>query len=85
MIKLIGENPDEFSTHSIRSVGWGRGGASWAFAAEVPTELIQLYGDWRSDAYKKYLKFSLEDKISVANRMKTQQTNIVFILQSTMS
>jgi hypothetical protein len=68
MIKLIGENPDEFSTHSIRSVGWG---ASWAFAAEVPTELIQLYGDWRSDAYKKYLKFSLEDKISVANSMKT--------------
>ena len=41
------------------------------FAAEVPTELIQLYGDWRSDACKKYLKFSLEDKISVANRMKT--------------
>jgi hypothetical protein len=54
MIKLIGENPDEFSTHSFR-----RGGASWAFTAEVPTELIQLYGDWRSDAYKKYLK--LED------------------------
>ena len=65
MIKLIGENPDEFSTHSFRS-GGGRG-ASWAFAAEVPTELIQLYGDCRSDAYKKYLKFSLEDKISVAN------------------
>jgi hypothetical protein len=36
----------------------------------VPTELIQLYGDWRSDAYKKYLKFSLEDKISVANRIE---------------
>ena len=47
------------------------GGASWAFAAEVPTELIQLYDDWCSDAYKKYLNFSLEDKISVANRMKT--------------
>jgi hypothetical protein len=46
-------------------------GASWAFTAEVPTELMQLYGDWRSDAYKKYLKFSLEDQISVANRMKT--------------
>ena len=43
------------------------GVASWAFAAEVPTKLIQLYGNWRSDAYKKYLKFNLEDKISVAN------------------
>jgi hypothetical protein len=41
------------------------------FAAEMPTELIQLNGDWCSDAYKKYLKFSLEDKISVANSMKT--------------
>jgi hypothetical protein len=68
MIKLIGENPDEFSTHCFRR---GEGGSSWVFAAEVPTKLIQLYGDWCSDAYKKYLKFSLEDKISVANRMKT--------------
>ena len=65
MIKLIGENPDEFSTYSFRSGGVG--GASWAFAAEVPTKLIQLYGNWRSDDYKKYLKFNLEDKISVAN------------------
>jgi hypothetical protein len=32
------------------------GGATWAFSAEVPTELIQLYGDWKSNAYKKYLK-----------------------------
>jgi hypothetical protein len=28
-----------------------RRGASWAFSAEVPSELIQLYGDWSSDAY----------------------------------
>ena len=49
---------------------WGGGGGGvlvGAFAAEVPTKLIQLYGNWRSDAYKKYLKFNLEDKISVAN------------------
>jgi hypothetical protein len=52
--------------HIVLEVG-GVGGASWAFAAEVPTKLIQLYGNWRSDAYKKYLKFNLEDKISVAN------------------
>lgn len=56
--------------HIVLEVGAGGWrGASWAFAAEVPTELIQLYGDWRSDAYKKYLKFSLEDKISVANNV----------------
>ena len=57
MIKLIGENPDEFSTHCFRR---GEGGSSWVFAAEVPTKLIQLYGNWRSDAYKKYLKLNLE-------------------------
>jgi hypothetical protein len=39
MIRDIGENPDVYSTHSFRK--WG--GASWAFAAEVPSELIQLY------------------------------------------
>jgi hypothetical protein len=39
------------------------GGASWAFAAEVPSELIQLYGDWKSDVNKRYLKFSLYEKI----------------------
>jgi hypothetical protein len=54
------------------------GGASWVFAAEVPTKLIQLYGDWCSDAYKKYLKFSLEDKISVANSMNPINLIIFF-------
>ena len=64
LITDVGLNSEFYSTHSFR-----RGGASWAFAAEVPTELIQLYGDWKSDAYKRYLKFTLEDKISVAQRM----------------
>jgi hypothetical protein len=26
-------------------------------------------GDWRSDAYKLYLKFSLKDKMEVSKRM----------------
>jgi hypothetical protein len=33
----------------------------------VPSELIHLYGDWSSDAYKKYLRFKLDDKITVYN------------------
>ena len=41
MIRDIGKNPDVYSTHSFR----GGGGASWAFVAKVPRELIQLYGD----------------------------------------
>ena len=36
----------------------------------MPAELIQFQGDWRSDAYKKYLTFSLNDKVSAAMKMK---------------
>jgi hypothetical protein len=33
LIKSIGKDPDEYSSRSFR-----RGGASWAFSAEVPSE-----------------------------------------------
>jgi integrase len=65
LIKEIGEDPKQYSSHSFR-----RGGATWAFSSNIPSELIQLYSDWSSDAYKTYLKFSLKDKISVAIKMK---------------
>ena len=65
LIKEIGEDPKQYSSHSFR-----RGGATWAFSSNIPSELIQLYGDWSSDAYKTYLKFSLKDKISVVIKMK---------------
>ena len=35
----------------------------------VPGEIIQLYGDWSSDAYKLYLEFSLESKLALANQL----------------
>ena len=47
--------------HSFR-----RGGATWAFEAGLPGELIQISGDWASDAYKQYLEFSITNKISLA-------------------
>jgi hypothetical protein len=40
LIAKTGREPDDFSSHSLR-----RGGASWAFRAKVPSELIQLQGD----------------------------------------
>ena len=46
-------DPSSFRGHSFR-----RGTASWAFNHRVPGELIQLYGDWTSDAYRVYLEFS---------------------------
>ncbi|VDI17419.1 Hypothetical predicted protein, partial [Mytilus galloprovincialis] len=46
-ISKIGRNPRQFSTYSFR-----RGGATFAFESKVPAELIQVRGDWASDAYK---------------------------------
>ena len=50
-----------FTGHSFR-----RGGASWAFQSGIPGELIQVCGDWASDAYKKYLEFSMQNKLTLA-------------------
>ena len=50
-----------FTGHSFR-----RGGATWAFQAGIPGELIQICGDWASDAYKQYLEFSMDDKLDLA-------------------
>ena len=47
LIQKIGLNPQEYSSHGFR-----RAGCTFAFRAKVPSDLIQLQGDWRSDAYK---------------------------------
>ena len=46
-----------------------RGGASWAFSMGIPGELIQVFGDWRSDAYKCYLDISVPLKLQVSEGM----------------
>ena len=53
-----------FTGHSFR-----RGGATWAFQAGIPGELIQICGDWVSDAYKRYLEFSMKDKLYLAAQL----------------
>ena len=52
-------NPARFRGHSFR-----RGGATWACRYGIPDELIQIYGDWASDAYKSYLEFSEDAKLT---------------------
>ena len=64
-IKAIGLDPSNFSSHSFR-----RGGATLLFNANIEADKIQLLGDWRSEAYKKYLTFTLEDKIQVSKEMR---------------
>lgn len=57
------EDASSFTGHSFR-----RGGATWAFQSGVPGELIQICGDWASDAYKAYLEFSMQNKLDLAAR-----------------
>ena len=57
------QGASSFTGHSFR-----RGGATWAFQAGVPGELIQICGDWASDAYTRYLEFSMKSKLDLASR-----------------
>ena len=65
LLRLAGVDARGFTGHSFR-----RGGASWAFQAGVPGELIQLHGDWRSDAYLKYLSVPMQQKMQVGHMMR---------------
>lgn len=62
IIQCMGLPKEHYSGHSFR-----RGGASWAFQAGVPGEMIQVLGDWRSDAYKIYLELKIETKFQFMN------------------
>ncbi|CAG2206304.1 unnamed protein product [Mytilus edulis] len=70
ILEMCGLNSSKFSSHSFR-----RGGATWAFHSKVPSELIQFHGDWRSDAYKVYLEFDLQDKLSFSRAMADEILN----------
>ena len=64
-IRNIGLDESKFSSHSFR-----RGFSTLLFKAKIPADRIQLMGDWSFDAYKKYLYFSLDDKVKVAKIMR---------------
>ena len=63
-ISSVGLNPNNFSSHCFR-----RGGANLAFRANVPSELIKVQGDWASQAYLRYLDFSLDQRLLVSQCM----------------
>ena len=58
-LHLITGPVNAFTGHSFR-----RGGATFAFNNGVPPELIQLLGNWKSDAYKLYAVASDSTKIT---------------------
>ncbi len=57
LLTQAGFDPTGITGHSFK-----RGGASFAFASGVPSELIKHQGQWKSDCYLRYLEFSMESK-----------------------
>lgn len=57
-IKIIGLEPQAYSSHSLR-----RGGATWAARIGLPPDMIQMMGDWHSDAYLLYMSLPMCSKI----------------------
>ena len=72
MISKTGRNCNLFSSHSLC-----RGGCSWAFKSHVNSELIQHHGDWLSDAYKQYLSYDFEQKLSVSQLMVGSEVLVI--------
>ena len=65
VICKIGLDPNKFTSHGFR-----RGAVNFAFRSNAHADLIQLQGDWKSDAYKRYLSLTIQDKMMVAQKMK---------------
>ena len=67
LISAAGHDAAKYFPHSFR-----RGGATFAYQAGVPERVIQRHGDWRSDAYQRYLALPLSTRSLVADIMATR-------------
>ena len=59
-----GYSSADYSGHSFR-----RGGCSFAFKIGLPPALIKLRGDWRSNAYERYITIDNDLQLKVAKAM----------------
>lgn len=64
VMSTLNLDPSLYSPHSFR-----RGGATFAFDCHIPSEIIKLQGDWKSDAYLVYLELSQTQKQQAAKAM----------------
>ena len=60
----IGLEPSHFASHSFH-----RGGASFAFQAGVPIEMIKILGDWKSDAVLLYLTVPMNMRLHAVDQI----------------
>ena len=74
-------NPERYKGHSFRI-----GGATSLAQRGVPSHLIQIFGRWKSDCYKLYIRFSFDQltklQSSLANKeIKEENKDKIFIYQ----
>ena len=50
-LKRAGYEASEFSSHSLRA-----GGVTWVSRTGVPLDMIKILGNWKSDAYERYIE-----------------------------
>ena len=62
--KIMGMKKSKLTSHSLR-----RGAVLWAQKNGVDESMIKVYGDWSSDAYKKYLQFPLKTRLEVGQKI----------------
>ena len=58
-LKLIGEDSTQYSLHSLH-----RGGTTFAYRSNLESEMIKTLGDWSSDAFKRYVDISIDQRYS---------------------
>ena len=56
-LQLIKEDEEQYSLHSLR-----RGGATFAHQCNIEGEMIKRLGNWASDAYKRYIDVSMDER-----------------------
>ena len=63
------DQASSYATHSFR-----RGGASYMFSIGMSVETIRLMGDWRSNAYQRYI--SIDSSLLSHNSVSIMQKNL---------
>lgn len=61
---VVGLDASLFSAHSLR-----KGGATVALLAGVDDTMVKAQGDWVSDAYQRYITFSMAQRESVPRKI----------------
>lgn len=71
LLSLVGCDPARFSSHSFR-----RGGTTFAFKVGVPSQLIKVQGDWKSDCFQRYIECDYNDRLQVAHSLSRHVTRL---------